>query len=301
MSFLNPISEPVLMYSSTDADAPKINYAARAAGDVKTVLKACLVTGYGTKQGAGWTIQNETDFVAEFVPPSVALSDYRFGIDDTSSSITLWYYQYKNAKTSPSYNNPNKSFYAINKTHADNGWRLLVTQRGIIFIELVYSTAVNNLSARLTYFGSIKSAINDSNGINIAFFNVGHSATIPEPRYLFNSGYPHFKVETYTGLNVISATPFSSFYVASFKTGVSLVDITSQLYLCTSDAIFIGELPGTLLKSVNNPPQIYGISNSTFNNRPVLKICLGYGNSNDAVYLYAYGRVMLIYLDQWSY
>ena len=300
MSFLNPINEPVLMYSSTDANAPKINYAARAAGDVKTVLKACLVTGYGTKQGAGWTMQNETDFASEFVSPSVVMSDYRFGIDDTSGDKTLWYYQYKNAKTSPSYNNPSKSFYAVDNTHANNGWRLLVTQRGIIFIELVYSTAVNNLSARLTYFGSIKSAINDSGGINIAFFNLGHSATISEPSYFFNSSYPHFKVETYTEFNVITATPFSSTYGATLKTGVSLVDITSQLYLCTSGAVFIGELPGIFMKSVNDSTQMYGASNSTFNNRPVLKVCLGYEDSRSSN-LYAYGRVMLIYLDQWSY
>lgn len=299
MSFLNPVNEPVLMYSSTDASAPQINYAARKSSDVKAVLKACLVTGYGTKTGAGWKIQNETTSSARFASPSVAMSNYRFGVDD-SSSQTLWYYLYKNVKTSPPYNNPSKSFSNIDDTHANNGWRLLVTQRGIIFIELVYSTFVNNLSARLTYFGNIKSAINDSNGINIAFFNVGHNAAMSVPSYFFNIGYPHFKVETYTDLNVISATPFSGYYGSYFKTGVSLVDITSQIYLCNSDAILIGELPAILLKSINNPSQIYGISNSTFNNRPVLKICLGFEGSSEAD-LYGHGRVMLIYLDQWSY
>lgn len=297
MSFLNPINETVSIYSSTDASAPQINYAARTSSDVKAVLKACLVTGYGTKTGAGWTIQNETTSSARFASPSVALSNYRFGVDD-SSSQTLWYYLYKNVKTSPSYNNPSKSFYNVDNTHANNGWRLLVTKRGIIFIELVYSMAVNNLSARLTYFGNIKSAINDSNGINIAFFNLGHSAAIPVPSYFLNIGYPHFKIETYTDLTVVSATPFT--YGSYLRTGVSLVDITSQIYLCTNEAVLIGEVPALLLKSVNNPSQIYGISNSTFNNRPVLKVCLGFEGTSDTD-MYGHGRVMLIYLDQWSY
>lgn len=66
MSFLNPVSEPVKRFKSTDAGAPQINYNARVSGDVKTVLKACLVTGYGAKASAGWSIVNEVDHVAEF-------------------------------------------------------------------------------------------------------------------------------------------------------------------------------------------------------------------------------------------
>ena len=44
---------PVTLYTSEDAGAPQIT---SAAGALKTVLKACLVTGYGTKSGAGWEV-----------------------------------------------------------------------------------------------------------------------------------------------------------------------------------------------------------------------------------------------------
>ena len=145
MSFLNPVSEPVLRFSSTDASAPQINYNARTAGDIKAVLKACLVTGYGAKASAGWSIVNEINHVAEFVSPSAAMSDYRLGVDDSTTIKTTWYYQYQDARTNPNYNEPTKSFSYVDKTHASNGWQMLVTERGIVFIELVQNSVVNKL------------------------------------------------------------------------------------------------------------------------------------------------------------
>ena len=52
MSLRNPVKYPVKYYSWQDDQAPRLT---DADGVIKTILKACLVTGYGTKQGAGWT------------------------------------------------------------------------------------------------------------------------------------------------------------------------------------------------------------------------------------------------------
>lgn len=46
-------SPTVNFYSSTDVDAPILN---AEPGSLITVLNACLVNGYGTKSGAGWTL-----------------------------------------------------------------------------------------------------------------------------------------------------------------------------------------------------------------------------------------------------
>lgn len=51
MSLRNPEKFPVKFYSWQDNDAPQL---ANADGCIKTILKACLVTGYGGKDGAGW-------------------------------------------------------------------------------------------------------------------------------------------------------------------------------------------------------------------------------------------------------
>lgn len=51
MSLLLPVRYPVKHYSHLDAGAPQIS---NADGAIKTILKSCLVTGYGAKEGAGW-------------------------------------------------------------------------------------------------------------------------------------------------------------------------------------------------------------------------------------------------------
>lgn len=56
MSFINPEKVPVKVYRSTDQDAPRLD---RSPNCVATIFKACLVTGYGKQQGAGWTIPFE--------------------------------------------------------------------------------------------------------------------------------------------------------------------------------------------------------------------------------------------------
>ena len=52
MSLRNPVKYPVKYYSWQDTQAPQLS---NADGVIKTILKACLVTGYGSKAGAGWT------------------------------------------------------------------------------------------------------------------------------------------------------------------------------------------------------------------------------------------------------
>lgn len=56
MSLLSPTQKPVKVYRSTDVGAPALD---KSANCVANILKACLVTGYGSKLGAGWTLAFE--------------------------------------------------------------------------------------------------------------------------------------------------------------------------------------------------------------------------------------------------
>ena len=296
MSFLNPVNEPVLQYKSTDAGAPQINYNARVAGDVKAVLKACLVTGYGATASAGWAIINEVAHVAEFVSPSATMSDYRLGIDDTSTSSTTWYYQYQNVRTDPSYNTPKKSFTSANKTHADNGWQLIATARGFIFVELIQQSTVNKLSARLTYFGQVKSALVDNNGPNMMFFNIGHNGAIANPQALYDSTYPSLKLASYSSTRLLSSTPFA-LAKSTYTLGVSVVDITSAIYaLDTSGDLLIAQVGGLLTRFVNDASKLYGISEQNIDGRPALSVTAGWDSSVVST-SQLYARNFLIYLD----
>ena len=56
MSLLTPERVPVKVYRWDDVGAPQLD---KTAGCVATIFKACLVTGYGDKAGAGWTMPFE--------------------------------------------------------------------------------------------------------------------------------------------------------------------------------------------------------------------------------------------------
>lgn len=92
MSFLNPVSEQVSVYMSTDADAPVLN---KTANNLAVLFKACLVTGYGTKVGAGWTMPFEdmATGVKVFKPDAIADIPYflRLSADTGTSSVAQVY------------------------------------------------------------------------------------------------------------------------------------------------------------------------------------------------------------------
>jgi|GEM_PF-3166713 len=300
MSFLNPVNEPVLRFKSTDTGAPQINYNSRTAGDVKAVLKACLVDGYGTTESAGWTATSEVGNVIEFVSPSVAMSDYRLGIDDTSASSTTWYYQYQGARVNPLYNAVSKSITYANLAHASNGWQLLVTERGIVFIELIYHTAINKLSCRLTYLSQVKSGLVNTLGSNMMFFNVGHGGNASIPSRIFEAPYAQLRLGTYTTAQIFAASPFA-YAVLDYTLGVSSVDLISPLYLASSDKkVLLGELSPLLIKVVNKVDDLYDVSDYMVDGRPILSIGLGVALSTTSL-VQSYCRTILIRLDYWEF
>ena len=302
MSFLNPVSEPVKRFSSTDASAPQINYNARTAGDVKAVLKACLVTGYGTTASAGWTATNEAANVIEFVSPSAAMSDYRIGVDDTSTSNTIWYYQHQDLRVNPRSNSLTKNHSNIKLASTLNGWQLLVTEQGIILIEILDDNIAKGLVTRVTYFGRIKSALKNDAGKNIAFWSVGHSAGDPTSFWSstvnpLTASY-NYQVSDYSLINitVINAKRTTT-YMDDDST--SAVEPVSPWYLY-STANFVGVQPAVFLTVLNNNAERFKVFDTVFDGRPVLSVPVSYA-TGDLVRYNQYTRTLLVGLDNWEY
>lgn len=300
MSFLNPVSEPVLRFKSTDAGAPQINYNSRTAGDIKAVLKACLVDGYGAIDGAGWTAANEVSNVIEFVSPSAAMNDYRLGIDDTSTTKTDWFYQYQDARVNPSSSAINKNIANINKTHTSNGWQLLVTERGLYFIEIFYVTDASAKFGRLTFFGRVKSSLKDDGGKNIGFWCVGHSAKDPDNFFTApTTAKQHYE------LGVHNSMAFGAANLASFGTQVDTVyttgsvDFSSEVYLYSA-AQMVAQQVGLLLKYNNDADNRFGVYDAVLDGRDVLTITMSYADTGLAS-LKKYARQVLLRTDSWEY
>ena len=306
MSFLNPVSEPVKRFSSTDAGAPQINYNARVAGDVKTVLKACLVTGYGAKESAGWSIANEVDHVAEFVSPSVAMSDYRLGIDDSSAASTTWYYQYQDARVNPNKNVPSKNFSNVNKLSTENSWELIVTERGFYFVEILYHTTLAAKVARITWFGQLKSALMNDNGVNISFFCVGIGSQIPTPSSLMIVSDTYdvnktYNLAAYTALsfNTTNSVVFTKDSAANKYSGLG-IDVVSDVFLSNGTAV-VAQQSGILFKNISNLADAYGVEVMQLDGRNVLSTSVAYNNMSDAKTNGDHVKKMLIRLDYLEY
>lgn len=299
MSFLNPVNEPVTRFSSTDADAPQINYNSRVAGDVKAVLKACLVTGYGSTTSAGWSIVNEVDHVAEFVSPSAAMSDYRFGIDDSTTTKTDWYYQYKNVRTNPKKNAVGKTFSAVNKTHASNGWRLYVTKKGFYFVDVLYIASVADVLCRVMYFGQVKTTTLTEPALNIGFWHVGVGSELTQNFFSATDfSRKHYDIGTHT--NVLFAGANIPMLSRTFGTpNNSAVSLTAELYLHDAGQL-IAQQPGILFQDSGKDVSPYGIRDVTINERQMTYVCIGYDTS-DIASLTAWSHGVLIYTDYWEY
>lgn len=85
--------KPVTVFRASDAGAPVLT---ADIGSLKTLLKACLVTGYGSKQGLGWQMAFEsTDKnVAAFKSADPTASGFYFKIDNsTTGTAKLSAYQ----------------------------------------------------------------------------------------------------------------------------------------------------------------------------------------------------------------
>lgn len=299
MSFLNPVSEPVKRFKSTDAGAPQIKYNARVAGDVKAVLKACLVTGYGAVPSAGWTTVNDVGNAVEFVSPSATMSEYRLCVNDAGATSTNWYYRYQGTKVTPAKNNPVKNLDGIDPSHASNGWICLVTKQGFVLIELVYSLAGNDLMTRVTYFGALKKAIDSASTKNIGFWFVGVNGSGVFPTLFFgDTSHAHYSIGaissvTYDGANIKHMSNDQAL-------SLSTTDILSPLILCDVNGSFIAKQPAILMRSSVKGAKWYGVSDVTIEDVSAISVFLGGEVSNDSQ-LKSYGRHLLIRQDYWEY
>lgn len=100
MSLFTPERVPVKVYKWDDAGAPALD---RTAGCMLTIFKACLVTGYATKAGAGWTMpfEDTSTGVKVFRPPVTADTDFylRCSADTGQEMAAQVYLDMTNANT----------------------------------------------------------------------------------------------------------------------------------------------------------------------------------------------------------
>lgn len=182
MSYLNPITLTPKIYQPTDKNAPQL---LGQVGDYKSVFKACLVAGYGDKEGAGFTLDNETDRSCDFISPNIMMS--KIGVEEEGSYCRPYYYD---GTTKVSMTN---QFSITRNATRGASWVMFVCELGLYFVVTV------NGRSQIIYLGLIKSAINDNNQ-NFICMNLGSISSSGTTTYIANKG----KIGTHTDFNLLS-------------------------------------------------------------------------------------------------
>lgn len=126
--------KPVRVFSSADKDAPVLT---ATAGSLKTLLKACLTTGYGDKTALGWQLKYESDDKnsAVFVSQDPTSAGYHLKVDNTDAVAKISAYYSMTSLDQGDKPLAQDLKYHTHKTE----WRLIGHEKA--FILLVHITA----------------------------------------------------------------------------------------------------------------------------------------------------------------
>lgn len=290
MSFINPIKLPVMKFDSTDKDAPQLNYNARTSGDIKTILKACLVTGYGEKQGAGWSVVEESDFGIFLKSPHIQMADYVFIVNDSSTSNTIYQYSYQGAVANIS--TINKSVKNADKSQS--GWCMLVTELGFILLERFYGGF--GVACRLTYWGAMKSTLKENNGKNLCFYNIGWGGET-SINSLFSSNNIKGEIHSFAN-NIKMDTLFRDMNgYRDVRMNQVAINAINKVYAVADTKVLVAEMPAILLKTTGDSNEICQYNEA--GDKIVCTVALD--NSNSKSYIYTFSLVLLIATDFWEF
>jgi hypothetical protein len=161
----------VTVYSDSDVGAPQIGSGTWGASWI-SIIKACLVGGYGSKLPLGWTVEyenNATDASAYIIFKN-SMADGGSGCylkvqPSTSSIITFTVFKSMSSPTDYTQKIASRSGYIYGSS---TGWHIIGTSRGFYimqdgFVYGSYKTCVgmgSNASYSFTYFiGDIESSM----------------------------------------------------------------------------------------------------------------------------------------------
>ena len=162
--YANDLEMPVTLYRSTDDDAPALTKS-----NLSLILKACLVTGYGSKPGAGWTMPYEDAAASKrvFAPAqSGELDSYLRVADQTGVSRVAAYRQMSDIDNGEAILELATPYKHGQGRQWSGRWAVVATARGVVvWVEDGYNAAQPGM---MLYYGDSSSADNGSRALILA-------------------------------------------------------------------------------------------------------------------------------------
>ena len=131
MSLLTPDRVPVKVYRSDDVGAPVLN---KTANCVLNIFKACLVDGYGSKNGAGWTSPFLGTGINVFRPDIGPHTDFYLQLSaDTGTEVVAQVYLNMTAINTGDLKLQCATAFKYAKGVSTGRWLLIASPRGFWF------------------------------------------------------------------------------------------------------------------------------------------------------------------------
>lgn len=167
-----PTKVPVTVFRSTDAGAPELK---NEPGSLKTLLKTCLVSGYGGKQGLGWQMHNESgnNVVFHFG------EGFGLAVDDNTRSIPRFGFV-AGANFGQNLGDPRQNSDAFG-WHQYRGWILVGHAQA--FALVLADTSFRR--SQILLFGRFAGPYADSG--SVFYLNTGNNSSYTSPYDIDNS------------------------------------------------------------------------------------------------------------------
>lgn len=203
MSLLMPERLPAKVYKWDDAGAPVLN---KTANCMEDIFKACLVTGYGTKEGAGWSLAFEADGVKVLRPSISPDTDFYLRMSaDTGTEVAAQVYLNMTDASTGDLKLQCTTPFKYAKGVSSGKWLLVATSRGVwFFCEQMYGqknasktgawffcgdTTASSVGDKLVYLHHSGGTFNDGDFANMmamrqTFVNVNDSGAYVSAKVL---------------------------------------------------------------------------------------------------------------------
>lgn len=213
--YANNLEMPAHLYLSSDDDAPALTKT-----NLSLILKACLVTGYGSKPGAGWTMPHEEAAAGKriFAPAKTGELDSYLLVHDNNgtSRVAAWrdYAAIDNAPPALELATPYK--------HGQGGqwsgrWAVVATARGVVvWVEGGYDSVGRN--GMMLYYGDSSSADNGGRALILAHSGGNYNDGSHSSMFFHASSSASAKAKSYRDDGGTQAQDFFSLFTPPRET-----------------------------------------------------------------------------------
>lgn len=197
--YANNLEMPAHLYLSSDDDAPALTKA-----NLSLILKACLVTGYGNKPGAGWTMPHEDAAASKRViapAKSGELDSYLRVHDQSGVSRVAAYRQMSDIDNGEAILELATPYKHGQGNQWSGRWAVVASARSVVvWVEGGYDSPGRN--GMMLYYGDTTSTDNGSRALILAhsggnyndgshssmFYDASASASVKAKSYRDDSG-----------------------------------------------------------------------------------------------------------------